>query len=78
MRLMHCLIPSENGGLGPAVQGWFRVHVEAFWEGPQPLAGEEVELLEAAQLSKAFGEYRVRPSGTWVVQSEWRMHRSVV
>ena len=37
----------------------------------------EVELLEAAQLSEAFGEWRVRPSGTRVVQGEWRMRTSL-
>ena len=33
----------------------------------------EVELLEAAQLSKTFGEWWVRPSGSRVVQGAWWM-----
>ena len=51
--------------------------MEAFWEGPQSLAQFEVKLHEAAQLSKAFGEWRVRPSSTRVAQGELRMRRSM-
>ena len=52
-------------------------NVEAFWEGPQFEAAGEVELLEAAQLSKPFGEWRAKPSGTRVAQGKWRMRRSL-
>ena len=45
--------------------------MKTFGEGPQALAVVEVELLEAAQLSEPFGDWRVRPSGTRVVQGEW-------
>ena len=52
--------------------------VEAFGEGLQARAGMEVELHEAVQLSEHFGEWRVRPSGTRVVQGEWWMEIDVM
>ena len=44
----------------------------------QRVAECQVEVRKGWQLSEAFGEWRVRPSGTRVVQGEWRMQRSVV
>ena len=47
----------------------------AWWEGPQAVAVIEGKLREAAQLCDTFGEWRVRPRGSRVVQSEWGQGR---
>ena len=51
--------------------------METFGEGPQARAAGEVECDEVAALSDTFGESRVRPSGTRVVQGEWWERRSL-
>ena len=44
---------------------------DTFREGPEILAAEEFERHEALQLTEPFGERRVRPSGSCVVQGLW-------
>ena len=52
--------------------------MEAFWEGPQICAAHEVEVLEAVQLSKPFGEWdegqRFKGSSGCMVDLEICMH----